>query len=260
MIKFFRRIRYDLMGKNKTGKYLQYAIGEILLVIIGILLALSISDWNDKRQLKNNNKVFLKKMLNDLDANVKRLNLLVSDKDSIKNDFPSLEEAIKASDSILELTYLGLNELHINYLMTAQFASGNALLNINDNTYEELKNTGKLYSLGSETLVISITNYYKMAEREASYNIGNSKDVSDGFIKYDDGFGKMMLDFNMDSINFKINEYPFYTDKNSKEYKDFQIGMSLIKSGQNQNMIKMKQIITETIELKKLIKNELQNN
>ena len=248
------------MGKDKTGKYFKYAIGEILLVVIGILLALAISDWNDKRQLKNNNKVFLKKMLNNLDANVKRLNLLVYDKDSIKNNFPSLEEAVKASDSILELTYLGLNELHINYLMTAQFASGNALLNINDNTYEELKNTGKLYSLGSETLVIAITNYYKIAESEAFYNIANSENVNDGFIKFEDGFGKIMLDFDMDSINFKINEYPFYTDKNSKEYKDFQIGMSLIKVGQNQNMIKMKQVISETIELKDLINNELQNN
>ena len=64
----------------------------------------------------------------------------------------------------------------------------------------------------------------------------------------------------MDSINFKINNYPFYTDKNSKEYKDFQIGMSLITSGQNQNMIKMKRVISETIELKDLIKNELQND
>ncbi len=247
------------MEKNKTGKYFKYAIGEILLVVIGILLALAISDWNDKRQLKNNNKVFLNKMLNDLDANVIRLYLLVYDKDSIKNDFPSLEEAVNASDSILKLTYLGLNDSHINYLMTAPYASGGALLNINDNTYGELNNTSKLYSLGSETLVKAITTYYKYAEREAIYNIGNSEYVDDGFKKFEDGFGKIALDFEMDSINFKTNDYPFYTDKNSLEYKNFQIGMSFINIGQNQNMIKMKRIISETIELKDLIKNELQN-
>ena len=39
MIKFFRKIRYDLMGKNKTGMYFKYAIGEIVLVVIGILIA-----------------------------------------------------------------------------------------------------------------------------------------------------------------------------------------------------------------------------
>ena len=52
MIKFFRKIRYDLMGKNQTGKYLKYAIGEILLVMIGILLALQVNNWNNNRKLK----------------------------------------------------------------------------------------------------------------------------------------------------------------------------------------------------------------
>ncbi len=46
MIKFFRKIRYDLMERNNTGKYLKYAIGEIILVVIGILIALSINNWN----------------------------------------------------------------------------------------------------------------------------------------------------------------------------------------------------------------------
>ena len=51
MIKFFRKIRYDLMEKNKTGKYLKYAIGEIILVVIGILIALQINNWNEQRKL-----------------------------------------------------------------------------------------------------------------------------------------------------------------------------------------------------------------
>jgi len=50
MIKFFRKIRYDLMGKNKTGKYLKYAIGEIILVVIGILIALQINNWNESKK------------------------------------------------------------------------------------------------------------------------------------------------------------------------------------------------------------------
>ena len=50
MIKFFRKIRYDLMDKNKTGKYFKYAIGEIILVVIGILIALQINNWNEIRK------------------------------------------------------------------------------------------------------------------------------------------------------------------------------------------------------------------
>ncbi len=60
MIKFFRKIRYDLMERNKTGKYLKYAIGEIVLVVIGILIALSINNWNQQRILeKQSQKVLL---------------------------------------------------------------------------------------------------------------------------------------------------------------------------------------------------------
>jgi hypothetical protein len=223
-----------------------------VLVVIGILIALSINNWNSQRQLKKSNKVFLNKMLKDLDANEKRLSRLVYD--SLRNgDFPSLEEAVKASDSIVKITYVGLNESHFNYLMSASFSAGNAPLNLNDNTCSELSNTGKLYSLGSDTLVEAITAYYKSGERESFYNVKNSKDITDGF-------GKLMMDYYRDSLNFNLNNYPFYTNKNSKEYNNYQIGMDLVDGGQRQNMGKMKQIIIETKKLKEFIKTELQND
>jgi len=50
MIKFFRHIRQNLLIENKTGKYLKYAIGEIVLVVIGILIALQINNWNENRK------------------------------------------------------------------------------------------------------------------------------------------------------------------------------------------------------------------
>jgi Family of unknown function (DUF6090) len=68
MIKFFRKIRYDLMEKNKTGKYLKYAIGEIILVVIGILIALSINNWNEGRQLKEKEKVILTQLKKSLES------------------------------------------------------------------------------------------------------------------------------------------------------------------------------------------------
>ena len=49
MIKIFRQIRQSLIMENKTSKYFKYAIGEILLVVIGILIAFSINTWNQNR-------------------------------------------------------------------------------------------------------------------------------------------------------------------------------------------------------------------
>ena len=68
MIKFFRRIRYDLMEKNKTGKYLKYAIGEIVLVVIGILIALSINNWNEGRKLRNQEFKILTEIRSNLET------------------------------------------------------------------------------------------------------------------------------------------------------------------------------------------------
>jgi hypothetical protein len=53
MIKFFRKIRQNLLSEGKTVKYLKYAIGEIVLVVIGILIALSINNWNENQKKKN---------------------------------------------------------------------------------------------------------------------------------------------------------------------------------------------------------------
>ena len=66
MIKFFRKIRYDLMGKNKTGKYFKYAIGEIVLVVIGILIALSINNWNEENKSEKETNFQLSKLRDNL--------------------------------------------------------------------------------------------------------------------------------------------------------------------------------------------------
>lgn len=58
MIKFFRKIRYDLMEKKKTVIYLKYVVGEIILVVIGILTALQINNWNEDQ--KNRKQEFNK--------------------------------------------------------------------------------------------------------------------------------------------------------------------------------------------------------
>ena len=67
MIKFFRKIRYDLMEKNKTGKYLKYAIGEIILVVIGILIALYINNWNNNQNNLNKSNEFAIRLLKEVE-------------------------------------------------------------------------------------------------------------------------------------------------------------------------------------------------
>ena len=73
MIKFFRKIRYNLMSENKTGKYLKYAIGEIVLVVIGILLALQINNWNESKKDRQKEQQLLVSLREEFKQNIEEL-------------------------------------------------------------------------------------------------------------------------------------------------------------------------------------------
>ena len=66
MIKFFRNIRKTLLSEGKTSKYLKYAIGEIILVVIGILIALQVNNWNELRKHRANEKLYLESLYKDI--------------------------------------------------------------------------------------------------------------------------------------------------------------------------------------------------
>ncbi len=73
MITFFRHIRQNLLSQGKTGKYLKYAIGEILLVVIGILIALQINNWNESRKERDREYRILVGLQQDFKNNRSRL-------------------------------------------------------------------------------------------------------------------------------------------------------------------------------------------
>jgi hypothetical protein len=248
------------MEKNKTGKYFKYAIGEIVLVMIGILLALQVNNWNNEKQIQTANKIYLTRLLIDLSTTEDRLKtVLYEGFDSEYARYPSLIDAVNACDSMLRLTYKGLDKTHFDYLINTEINSGNSLLNIVDNTYSEMLNTGKIYTLKSDTLTEAITRYYKIGEREAIYNTANTNQFRKGLDRITDGYQKMKMDYLYNPDGFQLDDYNFYLDHNSKDYKDFQIGLSMMLEGQRNNMTKMKLIIEETELLKSIITKALKN-
>ena len=79
MLKFFRKIRQQLISENKTGKYLKYAIGEIVLVVIGILIAVQINSFYNKKSADSMNNKLLSRMIEEAKLNIERLNYLMFD-------------------------------------------------------------------------------------------------------------------------------------------------------------------------------------
>lgn len=74
MIKFFRKIRQQLLKENRAGKYLLYAIGEIVLVVIGILIALQINNWNEDRKTHLRDIEFLNNLKVELSVDISAFN------------------------------------------------------------------------------------------------------------------------------------------------------------------------------------------
>ncbi|MBT8267457.1 MAG: hypothetical protein KJO41_11970 [Bacteroidia bacterium] len=79
MIKFFRKIRQRLVTENKFNKYLLYAIGEIILVVIGILIALQINNWNEHQKQKDYEITILDEIRANLITSKKEVELAIED-------------------------------------------------------------------------------------------------------------------------------------------------------------------------------------
>src|SRR6056300_629102 len=90
MLKFFRKIRQQLAYDNNLSKYSRYAIGEIFLVVIGILIALQINNWNESRKLKEKEQIVLNQLLRDFNANLVQLDQKIT----IRIDFMKYSKAL----------------------------------------------------------------------------------------------------------------------------------------------------------------------
>jgi len=95
MIKFFRKIRQSMIKDNKASKYLIYAVGEIILVVIGILIALSINNWNQTRLDKLRSIDYHERLMEDI-------NFSISQSNNVNDVGQATLEAIVKSIALLE--------------------------------------------------------------------------------------------------------------------------------------------------------------
>jgi hypothetical protein len=180
MIHFFRRIRQSLLAQNKISKYLLYAIGEILLVVIGILIALSINNWNTHKLDRISEADYLKRLSLDLAKDTMNYSWTVlsslDKQKALGNLLAYLKgDQLKTLDSITLITTIA----SARYLTFAhpKIVSG---------TFEELKNTGSFRQIQSTLLRSAITDYY--SKREHHYLRIENKRVEPSFGDEIDGF------------------------------------------------------------------------
>jgi cytoskeletal protein RodZ len=147
---FFRNIKRFVKSDERNIKYLKYAVGEILLIVIGILIAVQLNNWNEIRIIRNSEQILLKNLLAEMNVNYEQINNVI--------DFSS--KSTNASKTLIEIyndehTHENSQELD-SLLVITQWAF---TFNPEMGALNSIKNSGKLDYIQNEQLRSMITSY-----------------------------------------------------------------------------------------------------
>ncbi len=191
MIPIFRKIRKKMADDNKPVKYLRYAIGEIALVVIGILIALQINNWNEVRKTENMGKVYIGEIYADLKNEVTNLNAILF---GLQNQYDGTESVLsffESDDKVIKDTIQFTN----NHWAPAKIF----IIQRDKNTYDELSGSGQIGLLKNDSLSKLLDRFYdnldmriinfkeyplqmRMELRKLTFPIGSVKDAKYDFV------------------------------------------------------------------------------
>ncbi|MDT0559136.1 DUF6090 family protein [Ichthyenterobacterium sp. W332] len=185
MIKFFRHIRKSLLEQNKMGRYFKYAIGEITLVMIGILLALQVNNWNEQQKKKTLKNEYVTSLINDFTKDTTQLNARL-----LRNNV-RLDRIGTISDSIIlshKNNYKNIIELFSNAF------SGVRITNVyNTNSFNLLISSGNI-DLLDKNIRTELMELNRLQGFEQAVQDGNSeylfKYLENIGLKYPHSFGR----------------------------------------------------------------------
>ena len=144
MIKFFRKIRQKLLSENKFSKYLIYALGEIILVVIGILIALQINNWNEIRKVNSNQLKYLNLLKKEALTNVASLDIHLG----------TVKELTEGQKEVFRIIDAPKDTLSEEYISKSFFKAFSTLIKFdyNNSVLTEIKNSGELKNIKNDSI------------------------------------------------------------------------------------------------------------
>ncbi|MCB0661970.1 MAG: hypothetical protein KDC24_04480 [Saprospiraceae bacterium] len=214
MLPFFRRIRQQLFKEKKLSNYLFYALGEIVLVVIGILLALQLNTWNAARQDAISEEIYLKRIADDIN------NQLVPLTDYISSLEVSAKEAVQVLDEFKVKGSMSQVD-SINFRLQKMMKT--RTFPVVNSTFLELNSSGQMQLIQNKALRSNLIRYYQQNEEWSETIRHNLTDVI-----YKEAFpvitGTAILDvsqFNtVVKLDFEKLDYPVFLKNYQKEKLD----------------------------------------
>jgi len=242
MINFFRRIRKQLADDNKPLKYMRYAIGEILLVVIGILIALQVNNWNEYRQERKSELNFLSRIREDLMVDntyfkrrIDDCNQFIASSDEFLNSLFDKQHSIEDADAMMKL----FREFDSSEMMTTQ-----------NSTFSEMLYAGKLELITNPELKLLLLDYYRKNE-EAAKHIAefNAYTVDVLNIMVDKAPNIYIMDAYIEIDLAFEEEYGYLNDPSSGEFKaiTYAAGLYGVKHGVFLNYFKDLETLSEEL-------------
>jgi len=177
MIRLFRRVRNKLLSEKNYGIYVLYATGEIVLVMVGILLALQIDNWNEARKDRITEEQYVERLLRDLQ----------NDSIYIESQILLCERAISHLDSFLIEMYKAPENPDDVRRIIKHGALQTDDLTLKNSTYRELISTGSMNIFSDQNVKAAIMDYYHLGEEIASqikeFNLFSTQVMTDGMAK-----------------------------------------------------------------------------
>ena len=199
MIKFFRKIRYNLMSENKTGKYFKYAIGEIILVVIGILIALSINNWNEERKDRKEELAALQDLKMEFESNRVDIDSLFQFKLKMAKNWDNY------------LTTVSNKELHDSLRSVNRPSIGFRRFHFSSTSLNSILTSGKIDKIRNDSLKYLLTNWNDVLSDQNS-TIMMQQNYSNQFLSIE---GKLLPNTTVEAISNTPNY--FYSDEEVKQ-------------------------------------------
>ncbi|MBO6881439.1 DUF6090 family protein [Winogradskyella sp.] len=162
MIKFYRQIRQSMINQNRTKKYLLYAIGEIILVVIGILIALQINNWNENRKSAKQENLYLKRLLSENKEDVNTFKSNIADLEKGIETIENLSFALNSVNSSDEKLVLAANDFF-------GYGSIYPIFTSSTSTFDDLSSTGNLKDIRNSNLRDELVKHYAKHKQVAEW-------------------------------------------------------------------------------------------